>query len=93
MANEQPVQLQTDTLSNLPGGGVRTITATILVNGVPTSVQMQVVSVADEFGRLLVPDYDATSKIVMELRRIQELLCIIAQEPDLSIGTEYERND
>ena len=50
---EQGVPLQTDTLSNVPGGAIRTITVTTLVNGVQTPVQMQVVCLADPNGVLL----------------------------------------
>lgn len=73
---EYPVQLQTDTIGTAPGGGIRTITATVMVNGVPTQVQMQVVAIADPAG-VLIDDF-ATYNIQMQtlatLRRIEQLL-------------------
>lgn len=50
MAQEQGISVQSDTLAPVSGGPVRTILATVLINGVPTQVQMQVVALADERG-------------------------------------------
>lgn len=55
MAVEQGVSLQQDQLTNVAGGPVRTIATTVSINGVPTQVQMQVVSLADERGVLFDP--------------------------------------
>jgi hypothetical protein len=56
---ELGVNLQQDTLSNVSGGPIRTITAVTPINGVPTQVQMQVIAVADGNGVILgsQPDY------------------------------------
>lgn len=75
MAQEQPVPLQTDTVSNLPGGGVRTVVATVLVNGVPTPVQMQVVAIADEDGVIFDSTPNPTLQDIADsLRDIRRLL-------------------
>jgi len=55
---EQGVQLQSDQLSNVPGGAIRTVTVTIPINGVPTPVQMQVVAIADENGNIAPVPYE-----------------------------------
>jgi hypothetical protein len=47
---EQGVPLQTDQLSTVPGGSIRTVTVTVPINGVPTPVQMQVIAIADANG-------------------------------------------
>jgi hypothetical protein len=83
-APEQPVPLQSDTITPQPGGGVRAVTAYVLINGVPTPVQMQVIAVADAQGRVLnnLPDmYDPFEAVVSELRAIKQLLGQIAQVP------------
>jgi hypothetical protein len=53
MAQEGQINLQADTLSTVPGGAMRTIIATMMVNGVLTPVQMQVVSLSDANGAIL----------------------------------------
>lgn len=87
-ASEQPVPLQSDTVTTAPGG-VRAINAVVLVNGVPTLVQMQVVSLADANGRVL-QDLSALTDpmeaVVDELRQIKRLLAIIAQVPETFAG-------
>ena len=74
---EQPVPLQTDTITQLPGAGVRTIIAQVMVNGVPTPVQMQVTSIADANGVILdnFAQQDLLNGIILELQGIRNVLC------------------
>src|SRR5207244_919975 len=76
MPVEQPIPLQSDVVSS--GPNIRTITVTLLVNGVPTPVVMQVMSVADADGRLFDQQTfgrpDMQVKILMELKSIRKLL-------------------
>jgi uncharacterized membrane-anchored protein len=51
--NEQGVPIQTDQLTTVPGGPIRTVTVTVMVNGVATPMQMQVIAIADENGVLI----------------------------------------
>lgn len=75
MPPESPVPLQADTLSQLPGGGVRTVVAVVLVNGVPTPVQMQVVTIADANGVLLdAPKDDLLREICNHLKDLKQLV-------------------
>jgi hypothetical protein len=87
MAVEQSIPLQTDTVSTLPGGGVRTVLATVLIGGVPTTVQMQVVSLADESGRLIdLRDLSALARLdelCSTLRRCETILAHVAGLPDI----------
>ena len=85
---EQPVPLQQDTLSTLPGGGIRTITATVMINDVPTQVQMQVVALADPSGALLAgsTNLDVLAAILDELREIKSALRLQAGVPDFMSG-------
>lgn len=72
---ETPIQLQSDTLSNLPGGGVRTLTVNAIINGQPAAVQMQVVSIADANGVVMdLSNYDPWSDVLHELKDIRRLL-------------------
>jgi hypothetical protein len=80
---EIPVPLQTDTITTAPGGGIRTITATVMINGIPTQVQMQVVALADPNG-VLVDDHTAAHiqfATLRELREIKRLLALMAGVP------------
>ena len=52
-AQDTQIPLQSDTLSTVPGGGVRTATVTVNIAGVPTQVQMQVVSLATPDGTVV----------------------------------------
>jgi hypothetical protein len=84
MPNESPVPLQADTLSQLPGGGVRTIVAVVMVNGVPTPVQMQVVTVADQNGVLLdAPRDDVLREMSNDLKDIRKLVAMLLGVPAL----------
>ena len=85
---ESPIPLQSDTLNTLPGGGVRTITTQVLINGVPTVCQMQVVVLADKDGAIqgdLATD-DSLSAILTELQAIKGLLGILAGVPVFDTG-------
>lgn len=73
MAIEQGVSLQQDQLSNVAGGPARTILTTVSINGVPTQVQMQVVSIADERGML----FEAPVNNAVVLEDILAVLCDI----------------
>ena len=72
---ESPVGLQSDNVA--PAGAVRTISALVLVNGVVTPVQMQVVVPADGTGSLL-QEWgaltDPMQAVRSELREIRILL-------------------
>lgn len=74
--NELPVALQTETSAPLPGAGVRTIVATVMVGGVPTPVQMQVVSLSDGLGNIIdsFADYNWQKAMLFELREIRTLV-------------------
>lgn len=76
MPNEQPIPLQVDNVSTLPGGGVRTLVATVLVAGVPTQVSMQVVVLADANGAMVDPRESPAWAVALlaELRAIKQLL-------------------
>lgn len=50
MGQEGQIPLQSDQLSLVAGGPIRTIIATIPINGIPTQVQMQVVAIANADG-------------------------------------------
>ena len=58
------------------GAGVRTISVTTLVNGVPTVVQMQVLSIADDAGNIISDfnRYNVQLATLAELRAIRTLL-------------------
>jgi hypothetical protein len=76
---EQPVPLQQDTLTQLPGGGIRTITGMVMINDVPTQVQMQVVTIADPSGALLGDRGDDVQIAILgELREIRRVLSHMA---------------
>lgn len=88
---EQPVPLQVDTITAAPGGGIRAITALVMLNGVPTQVQMQVIAMADATGRTLADLgtlTDPFEAVIDELKSIKRLLAVIAQEPELLIGND-----
>jgi hypothetical protein len=81
--NEGGVSLQTDTLSQVPGGPARTIIATVMIGGVPTPVQMQVVTLADGNGNVIddFAQYENDIQIVSELREIRKLLAMFMGVP------------
>ena len=91
---ETPVPLQADTITTLPGGGIRTVVATVLVNGIPTPVQMQVVSLADADGVILddFPAYNKSREILIELREIRRLIALALGVPDYTEGVGFERD-
>ena len=89
---ELPIPLQTDVLTTLPGGGVRTLTAIVGINGVPTSVQMQVVSIAGPNGELIdtfVPVMQLND-ILNVMRDIKKLL--LMQQSLLQLDGELDRS-
>jgi hypothetical protein len=79
---ELPVPLQTDTVSTLPGGGIRTITARVVVNGQLQDVQMQVVAIADANGVLFDANEDRQIQIAI-LQEIRDLKRIMAYSAEL----------
>lgn len=86
---EQPVPLQTDTITQLPGAGVRTIIAQVLVNGVPTPVQMQVVAISDANG-IIIDNFAQVSLLQAIVSELQQLRTIIATAygfPTFSLAT------
>ena len=93
MAQEQQVGLQQDALTTAPMG-VRTVVVTTMINGVPTPVQMQVVSIADSNGVLLEQQsFHVDRKILEELQQIRRMLCQLLgvlpmEDDDLSRGPE-----
>lgn len=58
------------------GAGVRTISAVTLINGIPTTVQMQVMALADESGNVIrdFASYNLQIAQLAELRAIRKLL-------------------
>ena len=80
---ESGIPLQTDTVAPLPGDGVRTITATVpMGDGTRKTFQMQVVSIADEQGRIIdFQNRDLLSAILVESVAQTRLLAIIANIP------------
>lgn len=70
---EQQVQIQPDST----GKGVRTIEVVAFIQGVPTTVQMQVMSIADAAGNIIdnFVDYNWQRKVIEELMAIREQLC------------------
>lgn len=85
---EQPIPLQTDTVSALPGGGVRTVNTVVSVNGVPTVVQMQVICLADPFtGQLfdLTDFFRVQHQILTEIHAIREELALLIGAPAFTV--------
>ena len=80
-AQEQPIGLQADTLST--PASVRMVTAYVIVNGMLTPVQMQVVTISDGAGKIL--DFDQVTDpmllVLAELQQMRSLLHVIAQVP------------
>lgn len=94
MAIEQPVGLQADTLST--PASVRMITAYVVVNGLLTPVQMQVIALADSTGAILSDLNDLTDPtldVLAELREIRILISKLSGELPLveSINTHVKR--
>ena len=89
MAQEQAINLQADTLSTVPGGGIRTITVQMVVNGVQTPVQMQVVSMSDANGAIL-DGFQVYSQqlndLRAEMRAIRLLLATWMGVPVVDVG-------
>ena len=79
MAIEQGVSIQQDTLSPVAGGPVRTIQGTVLINGVPTTVQMQVVVFADQNGVLTAPPPDSTVVLTDLLAVMKDVRTLLSQ--------------
>jgi hypothetical protein len=61
------------------GAGVRTISVTTLINGVPTTVQMQVMALADESGNVIrdFASYNLQLAQLAELRAIRRILATV----------------
>lgn len=81
---EQGVPLQTDQLSTVPGGAIRTVTVTVPINGVPTPVQMQVISIADENGVIFGQPYEPRQllgDIANTLRDIRVMVSKLSEMP------------
>jgi hypothetical protein len=58
------------------GAGVRTVSVVTMINGTPTTVQMQVVSIADEAGNIVrdFANYNMQLEMLQELRAIKRLI-------------------
>ncbi|MEI6598329.1 MAG: hypothetical protein WCL22_04730, partial [bacterium] len=71
------------TLSTVPGGGIRTEQVIVNIQGIPTLVQQQVVTIAGPDG--VMTDFediaDRLNVIVGKLGQVLNVLCIIAQIP------------
>lgn len=78
MPLDSPIPLQTDTLSTLPGGGIRTITAMVVINDQLTPVQMQVVCIADANGMIMDANHDAAwqEEMLTEMRELRRLVAM-----------------
>lgn len=73
---EQPVQLQTDTITSLPVG-VRVIQATVPLAGQPVIVGQQVVAIADGDGNIMDSFFDnhrIARQLLQEMRGVRVLL-------------------
>lgn len=70
MANSQIIHTPDST-----GAGIRTISVTTLIDGVPTEVQMQVIAIADEAGNVIkdFATYNLQLAQLAELRGIRRL--------------------
>lgn len=93
MAQEQGIGLQSDTLSPVAGGPIRTMLVTTLINGVPTQVQMQVVAIADERGVPFEPPLQAGTydkNIYSCLRDIRSLLSFFTGVAIVERGEPFE---
>lgn len=53
------------------GAGIRTIDVTTYINGVPTTVKMQVLAIADEAGNVI-KDFSSYNLQLAQLREAQE---------------------
>lgn len=75
---DQGIALQTDTLSPVAGGPVRTLSLMVPVNGVMTQVQAQVVMISDSTGNIIDgwAQYDQWRALLTELREIRTILAI-----------------
>lgn len=82
---DQQIQLQSDTIAPIPGGGIRMATATVMIGGMPTQVQMQVVTLADGTGVLVgIPDNTAWQRAVLsELHEMRKLMAMFMGIPIL----------
>ena len=83
-SQEQGVALQTDQLQPVPGGGVRTVTVMVPINGVPTPMQMQVVCIADANGVIADAPYlprEVVSDIINVLKDIRVMLAKLSDTP------------
>lgn len=78
MPQDQSIPLQTDTLSTVPGGGVRTIGLSVPIAGAATPVQQQVVSIADASGAILDQQAEQLwrAQVIDELREIRKLIAL-----------------
>jgi len=62
---------------NSTGPQVRTIEVTTFVDGVPLTVEMQVVAIADSDGNVIdeFMDYNWQRRVIDELAALREMLC------------------
>jgi hypothetical protein len=74
MATESDVQL----LSGGSGPLIRTLTVTTILNGEPTSVQMEVTAISDPNGNVIFPPVDRQDEILIVLKEIRTLLSLLA---------------
>jgi hypothetical protein len=75
----------------VPGSGtknVRTIRATTLVDGVATTVEIQVIALADEAGNIISDfmDYVWRADVLAELKRIRRGIGKLTGDPFLNDG-------
>jgi hypothetical protein len=75
---ELGVALQQDTLTNVSGGPIRTITAVVPINGVPTQVQMQVISIADANGVIVGAAPDNTQLLLDTLAVMKDVRTLLS---------------
>jgi hypothetical protein len=74
MALENPIAVP-----NVGTGSVRTVQATVLVAGVPTNVEMQVVALADSNG-VPIDDVVGASYQLAMLRELREIRTLLAAQ-------------
>ena len=79
MATDKGVSIQQDTLSPVDGGPIRTIQVVTPINGVPTTVQMQVIAIADERGVLLGQNEQEDQILLDVLAVLKDVRTLLAQ--------------
>ena len=88
-AIEAPVPVQTDTLTTNPVP-VRMLTVNAFINGVPTAVQMQVISIADENGVVVGQPYDPRQLLMDTLNVLKDIRVMMSKLSDMPFVDSVE---